>query len=651
MQKLYEKYNALVPNKRLSHKWSKDQKTLFYHLEIDGKRLPYHLDLASGTVTQKDHPKESRKSIEPKQTAPFPRRKSHVSSTSPDGKWKVEVGDSAILVNVESGKRTKLQNPPRDSKWQSRVSWHSDSSCFFLTHRTNKPVFQVHLVRSSPKDSPQPRHEVHSYPKPGDPRNTPVPVVFFTDSRKPIPASPTLTKNPYSIDNLHWHPTDHRLSMTYIERGFGKYRLLEIDADTRFQRIICEEVSDKFIYVFGNCYFRFLKNESQVLWLSERSGYNHLHLFDRKSGKLIRQVTSGSWVVRRVEAVDEENRTALIQISGYRPEEDPYHLHYAKVHLDTGKLSLLTSGDGTHRLFFSPDGKHYLNEWSRVDHPPVYEIRRTSDQKIIITLNQPDLDPLFDAGWQKPERFVCKDRNGKFDIHGVIIRPIGFQKGKRYPVIENIYAGPHGSFVPKSWRAWHGHKSEMAEGGFIVVQIDGLGTNHRGREFHQVAYQNLKDSGFPDRIKWMKAAAAKYPEMDLSRVGIYGGSAGGQSSTAALLHHGDFYKAAVSDCGCHDNRVDKMWWNEQWLDWPINESYVENSNRTHIPKLKGHLMLTVGEMDRNVDPSSTYQIVNDLIKADKDFTFYMIPNAGHGAGEAPHFRRKRIEFFQEHLQN
>jgi dipeptidyl aminopeptidase/acylaminoacyl peptidase len=650
MQDLYQKFNSLVPNQRLSHKWSEDQKTFFYELEVDGERKSYHLDLETGTVTQKDFPKKTLRSIDPNRTAPRARRGQRSSAESPDGKWQVEFGKEVQLVHLPSKEKKKLPPAPDGSSWDRRVTWHSDSSCFFMTHRTNHPTYQVHLVRSSPKGKTQPEHELHSYPKPGDKMNIGHPMVFFTDDRKPIPVSPTLVKAPYAINDIRWHEKERRLTMAFIERGFGKYRLIEIDANTRFQRIIVEEVSDKFIYIFGNCYYRLLKGGSEILWLSERSGYNHLYLIDRKSGDVIRQLTSGNWVVRKVEAVNEEKRTALIQISGYYRDQDPYYLHYALIDLDTGKVTPLTQSNGTHRISFSPNREHYLAEWSRVDQPPVYEVRRTSDQSIVITLNQPDLDPLLDTGWQTPERFVCKDRNGKFDIHGVIIRPTDFQKGQKYPVIENIYAGPHGSFVPKRWQAWHGHKSEMAEGGFIVVQIDGLGTNHRGREFHEIAYKNLKDSGFPDRIKWMKAAAAKYPEMDLSRVGIYGGSAGGQSSTAALLHHGDFYKVAVSDCGCHDNRVDKMWWNEQWLDWPINDSYLENSNRTHIPKLKGELMLTVGEMDKNVDPSSTYQIVNDLIQADKDFTFYLIPNAGHGAGEAPHFRRKRIEFFQEHLQ-
>jgi dipeptidyl aminopeptidase/acylaminoacyl peptidase len=646
MNQLSSEQRSQVPNENLPHRWHEDNETFHFKLTTEGKEQSFGLDLKSGVVSEAPFQNDQQVSIDPTRFAPTPKHQRDFSEKSPDGKWQVSLNNAPSLINTETGEKKALTAPPEGSRWDSRVSWHSDSSCFVLTHRTNHPTYQVHLVRSSPKDQVQPKHELHSYAKPGDKLNIGHPIVFFTDDRQPIPASSTLVANPYSISDLRWHDEKHLLTFSYIERGFGKYRLIEIDADTRFQRILAAEESDKFVHVFEHCYFRFLADTDELLWLSQRSAYNHLYLLDRQSGEVIRPLTGGNWIVRDVLAVDEEKRTVLIQISGYHPIQDPYYLHYALVNLDDGKFTLLTEANGTHKLSFSPDKKHYLSEWSRVDQPPTYEIRRTFDARLIATINKPE----FKIDWHLPERFVTKDRNDEYDIHGVIWRPRSFEKGKKYPVIENIYAGPHGSFVPKRWSSWFGHKSEMAEGGFIVVQIDGLGTNHRGKKFQQVAYQNLKDSGFPDRIKWLKAAAAKHPEMDLSRVGIYGGSAGGQSSTAALLHHGDFYKAAVSDCGCHDNRVDKMWWNEQWLDWPINDSYVENSNRTHIPKLTGNLMLTVGEMDKNVDPSSTYQIVNDLIQADKDFEFYMIPNGGHGSGEAPHFRRKRIEFFQKHLK-
>jgi dipeptidyl aminopeptidase/acylaminoacyl peptidase len=246
-----------------------------------------------------------------------------------------------------------------------------------------------------------------------------------------------------------------------------------------------------------------------------------------------------------------------------------------------------------------------------------------------------------------PERFVAKGRDGTTDIWGILHTPSTFDPARRYPVIEDIYAGPHGSHVPKSFKAWHGAQS-LAELGFVVVQVDGMGTSNRSKAFHDVCWKNLGDSGFPDRIAWMKAAAATRPWMDLSRVGIHGGSAGGQSAMRALLAHGDFYRAAVAACGCHDNRMDKIWWNELWMGWPVGPHYAEQSNVVNAHKLQGRLMLIVGEMDKNVDPASTMQVVNALIKADKDFDLVVVPGAGHGGGGAYGERRLR-DFFVRHL--
>jgi dipeptidyl aminopeptidase/acylaminoacyl peptidase len=190
----------------------------------------------------------------------------------------------------------------------------------------------------------------------------------------------------------------------------------------------------------------------------------------------------------------------------------------------------------------------------------------------------------------------------------------------------------------------------MAELGFIIVSIDGMGTNWRSKAFHDVCWKNLADSGFPDRIPWIKAAAAKRPWMDLERVGIYGGSAGGQSTLSGMLHHGDFYKVGVADCGCHDNRMDKIWWNEAWMGWPVDESYARNSNVTHAAKLTGKLMLVVGELDDNVDPASTAQVVAALQKAGKHFDFLPVMNAGHGAAETPYGKYRRADFLVRHLQ-
>jgi dipeptidyl aminopeptidase/acylaminoacyl peptidase len=318
------------------------------------------------------------------------------------------------------------------------------------------------------------------------------------------------------------------------------------------------------------------------------------------------------------------------------------------VNFDGTGLVILTEGDGTHTIEFSPDRRFFVDTWSRVDHPPVNELRNAKDGRLVCELERGDASALVQTGWQAPERFVAKARDGVTDIYGMINRPTTFDPKKHYPVIEQIYAGPQGAFVPKGFSTLNSMQS-LAELGFIVVQIDGMGTSHRSKQFHDVCWKNIGDAGFPDRILWLKAAAAKHPYMDLTRVGIYGGSAGGQNALRALIAHGDFYKAAVADCGCHDNRMDKIWWNEQWMGWPIGPHYDEQSNVTQAHKLTGKLLLTVGELDKNVDPASTMQVVNALIKADKDFDLVVIPGAGHGSAEGKYGTRRRADFFVRNL--
>jgi dipeptidyl aminopeptidase/acylaminoacyl peptidase len=246
-----------------------------------------------------------------------------------------------------------------------------------------------------------------------------------------------------------------------------------------------------------------------------------------------------------------------------------------------------------------------------------------------------------------PEPFVSLGRDGRFEIWGVIYRPTNFDPSRKYPVIEDLYAGPQGSFVPKRWSSFYGPQA-LTELGFITVQIDGMGTSNRCRDFHLFCAKNLADAGIPDRIVWMKEAAKKYSYMDIDRVGVYGTSAGAQSAMAAVLHYPDFYKVAVSACGCHDNRMDKIWWNELWMGWPIGPQYAAQSNVTNAHKLKGKLLLMVGELDQNVDPSSTMQVVNALIQAKKDFDLLVTPGAGHSNG-GEYGERRRRDYFVRHL--
>jgi dipeptidyl aminopeptidase/acylaminoacyl peptidase len=382
--------------------------------------------------------------------------------------------------------------------------------------------------------------------------------------------------------------------------------------------------------------------------MSERDGWNHLYLYDAKTGRVKNQITKGPWVVRGVERADKEKRQIWFRAGGIRPGQDPYSVHYCRVNFDGSGLIVLTEGDGTHKIDFSPDQRYLIDSYSRVDMPPVTELRRSGDGKLVCELERADWNALLHTGWKAPERFTAKGRDGTTEIYGVIFRPTNFDAAKKYPVIEDIYAGPQDSFVPKRFAAFYSAQA-MAELGFIVVQIDGMGTSNRSKKFHDVCWKNLADAGLPDRILWIRAAATRYPYFDLDRVGIYGGSAGGQSAAGAVMTHGDFYKAAVADCGCHDNRMDKIWWNEQWMGWPVGPHYAANSNVTLAPGLKGKLLLIVGEMDTNVDPASTMQVVDALIRADKDFELLVIPGSNHGAAESSYGRRRRADFFVRNL--
>jgi len=267
---------------------------------------------------------------------------------------------------------------------------------------------------------------------------------------------------------------------------------------------------------------------------------------------------------------------------------------------------------------------------------------------LICQLEKADVSELEDSGWKAAEVFSAKGRDGETDIWGIICRPREFDPKKQYPIIEDIYAGPHDSFVPKSFSRADRYSS-LTELGFIVVKIDGMGTANRSKAFHDTCWKNLKDGGFLDRIAWIKAAAEEYPSMDASRVGIYGTSAGGQNAAGAVLFHPEFYKAAYAACGCHDNRMDKASWNEQWMGYPVGPHYSASSNVDNAHLLQGHLMLMVGEMDTNVPPESTLRFANALSKAGKDFDLIVMPGVGHSNGGS-YGQRRMQDFFVRHLK-
>ena len=568
---------------------------------------------------------------------------------SPDGKMEAYVKNYNIYVrDVETRKeRAVTVDGGLGFYYSCYISWSPDGKKLTANKLRRAEKHYVSFVESSPADQLQPKLHTMEYCKPGDEVDYHEPRIVNLETGEVIAPSTELFSHQYNLTTPYWAGDSKAVYFEYNERGHKVYRLLELSAETGKVRPVVEETSDKFVN-YSRLYRQFINDGKELLWTSERDNHNHIYLYDVATGQVKRQITKGEWYVRQILRVDEENGVIYFTANGMRKNEDPYLLYYYRIGLDGKNLVCLTPEEGNHSARFSKDWKYLVDTYSKADVPPVTELRDAETGKLVMDLEKADISALLAAGWKAPEVFHAPGRDGKTEMWGIIQRPSNFDPDKKYPIIEYIYSGPGDAYVPKSFQAYNWTTTALAEVGFIVVQLDAMGTSYRSKEFEEMCYKNLKDAGLPDRMAWIKAAAKKYPYMDVDRVGIYGCSAGGQESTAAVLQYPEFYKAAYSACGCHDNRMDKIWWNEQWMGYPVDSSYIACSNVEMAHKLSVPLMLVVGEMDDNVDPASTMQVVNALIKANKDFDLLVIPGARHTMGDA-YGEHKRYDFFVEHL--
>lgn len=583
---------------------------------------------------------------------------------SPDGKLEAlvrnfnvavrPVGGGAVMLLSTDGSEGQFYDP-------ESLVWSPDSTRI-AAYRV-VPGFRREVTRvvTSPDDQLQPKVAVQLYPKPGDRVDVDRPFLFEVTTRRQVTVPFELFPNPYQMSALTWRKDGGAFRFAYTERGHQRFSLIEVDAASGQPRLVVEERAKSFVYVPRHFRHDVGGEGNEIVWSSERDGWNHLYLVDAKSGKLS-PITQGDFVVRQVVEVDDAKRQVYFVASGMDAGKDPYFQHYFRVDLEGKNLHRITTADASHNVSFSQDKAYYVDTYSRVDLPTVSKLHR-ADGSEVAPVEVADASRLFAADFKAPEVFVAKGRDGKTDIWGLIVRPRDFDPSRKYPVVENIYAGPHDNFVPKTFWPFGFHSGgdkvigmqALADLGFIVVQMDGMGTANRSKAFHDVIWKNLGDSGFPDRILWHRAAAAKYPWYDVTRVGIYGGSAGGQSTLSALLFFGDFYKAGVAFAGCFDNRMDKISWNEQWMGWPLDESYSKSSGVDNAWRLRGKLLMVTGEQDTNVDPASTMQVVDALIQANKDFELLYVPNGDHATGRmsepVDYGVRRQYDFFVRHLAN
>ncbi len=568
---------------------------------------------------------------------------------SPDGKKVAFVRDNNLFVrDAATGKETQLTTDGTiGNYYSSYIYWAPDSKKFAVNKIRPVEKRFVYYVESSPAQGSQPILHKQEYAKPGDELRFKMPVIADVETNTVLIPDTKLFDHQYDIWGPQWNSDSKAITFEYNERGHKNYRVLEMSATDGAVRPLIEESHDKYVN-YSRIFRNYLEDGKHIIWSSERDNYNHLYMYDRATGKPSHQITKGDWYVRDVVNVDEKNGKIYFSANGVKKDEDPYFIRYYVINFDGSGMTDLTPAPGTHRAVFSPDYKYLVDTYSTVSEAPKTVLRDASTGKELMNVAEADISALLEAGWKAPEVFVAPGRDGKTPMWGVIYRPTNFDENKKYPIVEYIYQGPGDQYVPKSFVGLNRNMSALAELGFIVVMVDGMGTSFRSRDFENVCYKNLVDAGLPDHIAWIKAAGDKYPYMDTDRVGIFGASAGGQESTTAVLHHPEFYKAAYSSCGCHDNRMDKIWWNEQWLGYPIDESYIEASNVENAHLLSRPLMLVVGELDDNVDPASTMQVADALIKANKDFELVVIPGAHHTMGES-FGEHKRYDFFVRHL--
>jgi len=600
-------------------------------------------------------------------------RKDLPDGISPDGKWVAFVRDYDLFVrSTESGREIRLTTDGmRDRAYATPIPsptlmvrertetpaldplvfWSPDSRRLATYRIDTRGAGTLSMVQHAPPDRVRPRHYTYYYPLPED---SVLPTgdlfLFAVDAWDPVrvPIAPVVMQYYGAPARPRWSDDGAQLSLVVTDRGYTRRQVLEIDGTTAAPRLVLEEAGDPYVDMYGGTILRFLDG-GDVIWGSERDGWTHLYLYDGARGAVRRQLTSGRWVARDLAHVDERTGAVLFVAAGREPVRDPYLRHLYRTDLTGRAPRLLTPEDADHEITVSPTGTYVVDTYSRPQVEPVSVLRQASDGTVVLQLERADISRLLATGWRRPEPFQAKARDDSTNIYGLIWWPSTFDSTKTYPVIEQIYTGPHSFFVPKTFSAYRSTAQSIAELGFVVVQVDGLGTNGRGKAFHLYSWQNLGDGGLLDHIAALQQLAGRYRFLDLTRVGIFGHSAGGYDAAHAMLTHPEFYKVAVSSAGNHDHRMDKAVWNTQWMGWPVGDHYRAQSNVTLAGNLQGKLLLAAGDVDENVPVSATLQLVNALIDANKDFELLILPNQTHNLGRHAYFQRKRWDFFVQHL--
>jgi dipeptidyl aminopeptidase/acylaminoacyl peptidase len=597
---------------------------------------------------------------------------------SPDGTKAVFIKDYNLWMrDIKTGKLTQLTHDGQENYgygtnnagWIKRdkpvLRWSPNSKRIATFQQDSRGVKKMYLTSTNVG---HPNLKEWKYPMPGDSLIFRIERVIINLDPKPHvvrlkmnpdPQRSTITDHIADWDgtflDTEWGPDSNKLAFVSSSRNHKKATLRIANPETgEVRTILNEEV--KTFFESGNdmVNWHVLPKSNEAIWFSERSDWGHLYLYDLQTGKLKHQITTGDWNVLQVRYIDRKNRKIYFTGS-CREEGDPYFHYFYSIDFSGKNLKLLTPEKANHNITVSGGGKYFVDTYSTPTTPPASVIRNMQGKEMVM-LEKADISDLKALSWQPPVPFSVKARDGKTDLYGLMYKPTNFDESKSYPVLNYVYPGPQtGSVGSRSFEASRRDKQAVAELGFIVVEVDAMGTPGRSKSFHEFYYGDMGDNGIPDQIATIKELAQSRPWMDLDNVGIWGHSGGGFASTRAILAYPDFYKVAVSEAGNHDNRNYEDDWGEKWQgllkDHGDSTNYDNQANELLAKNLKGKLLLAHGTMDTNVPPTNTMLMVNALIKANKDFDLLMLPNRSHGFYMEPYMMRRRWDYFVRNLKH
>ena len=605
------------------------------------------------------------------------RRLRGISVLSPDGKKRVFIKNWNLWVRDEATKKeTQLTTDgikdfgyaTDNAGWKHTdraiVLWSPDSKKVATFQQDQRHVSDMYLVSTNVG---APKLEAWKYPLPQDKDIIKIHrVVIEVETGKmvrfkmqPDDRRGTLCDDiacSGAFDDNEWSPDSSKLAFVSSTRDHKEAKFRIADTATGDIRDVFEEkVATQYESGQGEINWKYFPATNEAIWYSERDDWGHLYLYDLANARLKNQITKGNFVVTRILKVDEKARVIWFEANGREQGRDPYFAHFYRVDFDGRNLTLLTPEDGNHQVTISPDGRYFVDNYSKPDVPTVSVLRDMSG-KLIADLEKADISRLTAAGWKPPTPITVKSRDGKWDLYGLMFTPTNLDRNRKYPVINYIYPGPQGGGVgSRSFSAARSDHQAAAELGFVVVVIDGTCNPDRSKTFHDLCYGNMADNTLEDQIAGIRQLAEKHPYMDLTRVGMWGHSGGGFATAAALFRYPDFYKVGVAQSGNHDNRNYEDDWGERYIGLLTKNSegkdnYEVQSNQIFAKELKGKLLMAHGGMDDNVPPYNTYLVVDELIKANKDFDLIIYPNARHGYGaDNSYMMRRRWDYFVKHL--